>query len=139
MLDRLHPEIRVLAQRPGAAVAAVSSLRVRYAHFPDALAELMQEAAELELSYRGRYLRLYGPSGCIDMDEAYAISVRIPGAIGIGDNGGGEAIVFLPGEGIHRVSYGAIDPDEVQFVAGSFEEPLVEASVAPEAIGSCRA
>jgi hypothetical protein len=139
VLGRLHPEIRVLAQRPGAAVAAISGLRGRYAHFPEALAELMQEATELELSYRGRYLRLYGPSHCIEMDEAYSISVRIPGAIAIGDNGGGEAIVFLPGKGIHRTGYGALDPDEVQFVAGSLEELLVEASVAPEAVGGCRA
>lgn len=37
----------------------------------------MLEATELELSYGGRYLRLYGPLGYMEMDEAYGISNAI--------------------------------------------------------------
>lgn len=83
----------------------------------------MLEATELELSYGGRYLRLYGPLGCMEMDEAYGISNAIPNAITIGDNGGGEAIVIV-NNAVYRVSYGALDSDELEYGAESMEELL---------------
>jgi hypothetical protein len=139
MLERFHPEVRVLAHEAGASDAEISAVQARYPALPEAMAELMRETTELELAYRGRYLRLYGPRGCIEMDEAYSLSTRIPGAIVIGDNGGGEAILFLPGKGIYKVGYGALDPDEVRFVANDLESLLVHAAVAAEAVGGCRA
>lgn len=139
MLERLHHQVRVLARQPGATAADVASLQARYPQLPRAFAELMCEVTELELAYRGRYLRLYGPKGCREMDDAYSIGARIPGAITVGDNGGGEAILFLPGTGIVRVGYGALHPDEVEHIADSLEELLVHANVPPEVVGGCQA
>ena len=98
----------------------------------------MLEATELELSYGGRYLRLYGPLGCMEMDEAYGISTAIPNAITIGDNGGGEAIVIV-NNAVYRVSYGALDSDELEYGAESMEELLFFAILKPGSIGACLA
>ena len=137
MLERFHPDVRVLARHPGAPSSEVTAFRRRHPGLPDTVVELMREATDLELAYRGRYLRLYGPATAAEMDEAYSISRRIPGAVVIGDNGGGEAIIILEnGRGIHRVGYGALDADEVLPVAGDLEELLVAATVPAEAVGS---
>lgn len=138
MLDRLHPDIKVLAQRLGATDAEIASLKLRYPLFPSVLLRLMSIATELELAYRGTYLRLYGPVGCAEMDDAYHTSERIPAAMVIGDNGGSQALIFLPSRGICRVSYGAVDVDEVVFVAEQIEDLLFSANIEPDAIGDCR-
>lgn len=98
----------------------------------------MLEATELELSYGGRYLRLYGPLGCMEMDEAYGISNAIPNAITIGDNGGGEVIVIV-NNAVYRVGYGALDSGELEYVAESMEELLFFAIPKPGSIGACLA
>lgn len=98
----------------------------------------MLDATELELSYRGRYLRLYGPNGCLEMDDAYGVSAAIPNSITIGDNGGGEAILLL-NERVYRIGYGALTPDGLTFVANSIAELLLLAKPEADAIGACLA
>lgn len=98
----------------------------------------MLDATELELSYGGRYLRLYGPHGCIEMDDAYGISDAIPNAITIGDNGGSEAIVIV-NDAVYRVGYGALAPDGLNFIAESIDDLLFLAIPEPDAIGVCLA
>ena len=139
MIERLHSNIRLLAHQPGASPVEIAAFQARYPDLPAEFLELMGEATDVELSYCGRYLRLYGPAGCVEMDEAYAISSRIPQAITVGDNGGGEAIVFVPGRGLHRVGYGALFADELVYIARTLDDLLVQARAHPEAVGGCEA
>ena len=138
MLESLHRDIRVLTQESGATPSEIATLKSRFPTLPDLLADLMLDATELELSYRGRYLRLYGPRGCIEMDNAYGISDAIPTAITIGDNGGGEAIVLVENT-VYRIGYGALAPDELNYIASSVDELLILAKPNPDAIGGCLA
>ncbi len=71
------------------------------------------------------------------MNDAYEISKRIAGAILVGDNGGGEALIFLPGpeRGIYRVGYGSLALDDAEFVAQSIEVLLCMAEVDATKIG----
>jgi hypothetical protein len=87
MLERLHPEVRILPRAEGATKEALAALTARCPGLPESFLRLFAEATELELSYRGICLRLYGPTGCLEMDEAYSISRSVPGAITVGDNG----------------------------------------------------
>ncbi|MBS0265692.1 MAG: hypothetical protein JSS02_27415 [Planctomycetes bacterium] len=138
MLENLHHTIRVLTQASGAMQADILMLRTRFPFLPETVSALMLDATELELSYGGRYLRLYGPHGCMEMDDAYGISNAIPGAIPIGDNGGGEAIVIV-NNAVYRVGYGALAPDELTCVAESIEDLLLRAIPEPDSIGACLA
>lgn len=113
----------------------MESLKAKYPSLPDDVAQLMSHATELEIDYCGRYLRIYGPSGCIEMDEAYKISQRIQGSVVLGDNGGGEAILFVASYGLCRVGYGAIDIDELTYISDSLTDLLVNAVATPDAVG----
>ena len=142
MLDRLHTDVRVLARQGGADASQLAVLSARFPALPPMCLELFAGATELELSYRGVYIRFYGPSGCLEMDRAYNISARIPGAIVVGDNGGGEAVVFMstsPGPGLFRVGYGALAVDELVSIAPSLEALLVQGLPDPANVGACRA
>ncbi|SMP80604.1 hypothetical protein SAMN06265222_1583 [Neorhodopirellula lusitana] len=134
MLDHLHPDIRVLATSEPATDAEVASLNARFPSLPDLLKQLMLTATEIELSYRGRYLRLYGPGGCIDMDSAYNISSAIPNSLTIGDNGGCEAIVMLADGSLVRAGYATLD--ETHFVADSLSALLIDATASADDVGS---
>jgi hypothetical protein len=137
MIELLHPEIRVLSRQRAATESQIAVLKERHPELPEALAELMREATEIELSYRGRYMRLYGPTGCIEIDDAYGIARQIPSAIVVGDNGG-EALILIR-ERLYRVGYGALAPDELKYVADSIRQLLILAEPTPDAVGGCEA
>jgi hypothetical protein len=142
VLDKLHTDVRVLARQGGAQTSELAALSVRFPELPATFLNLFGSATERELSYRGAYIRFYGPRGCLEMDRAYQISARIPGAVVVGDNGGGEAIVFMPaspGPGLFRVGYGVLVIDELIPIAPSPEALLVHALPDPASVGSCRA
>lgn len=142
MLEKLHHDVRGLARQKGASAPELAALSQRFPDLPGAFLELFGAATDLELSYRGTYVRFYGPDGCLEMDRAYDISRRIPGAVVVGDNGGSEAIVFMappPGPGLFRVGYGALDVEEFKQVASSLEALLIQALPEPATIGSCKA
>ena len=142
MLEELHPAVRILNNKPGAHSTEIAAMRRRYPGLPRVFIELFAEATEIELSYRGKYLRFYGPTGCAEMDDAYGISKLIPGAIPVGDNGGGESIIVIPqgsAAGLHRVGYGALTPEDLLFVAPTLESLLFEARPEALAVGSCEA
>ena len=106
----------------------LDDLVARYPHIPPEYVELVSDATEIELEWQGRqYLRVWNPEGCIDMDAGYGFSERIEGAIPVGDNGGGRALVYLEGErgwGLYLVGYGAIDRSEAKWVAASLSNLL---------------
>jgi hypothetical protein len=137
MISNFHPSVHVLTRRPGASQLDLQALLRRFPMLPLSFAELFAEATDLELSYKGRYLRFYGPDGCVEMDEAYQISERIPGAITVGDNGGGDAIIFRSSsqQGLYRVPYGAMADDELIYIAPSLEHLLYNADVSIESLG----
>lgn len=135
MLHQLHPDVRVISRQSMASPDDIESLRIEYPSLPDDVAQLMSQATEVELDYCGRYLRIYGPSGCVEMDEAYNISEHIQGSVVLGDNGGGEAILFVPSRGLCRVGYGAIDIDELTYISDSLTDLLINAVATPDAVG----
>jgi hypothetical protein len=141
MIASFHPEVAVLSSRKGAPASEIQFFRQRFPDLPPAFAELYREVTEIELSYKGRYLRLYGPSGSLEFDEAYQISEAIPGSVVVGDNGGGEAIIFIskPKAGLYRVSYGALALEEAVYIASSIESLLCRAEPASDRIGGVQA
>jgi hypothetical protein len=129
MLDHLESGAKVLASTPAASQDCLETLRERYVDIPEEYLRLMEKASELELSIRGRYLRIWAPSGCIDQDEGYGISRRMPGAILIGDNGGGRVLFYWDGpkgHGLYSAGYGDLDPDDARWVACTLEAVLCE-------------
>lgn len=130
MLSHLHQSFVVLASEPKAESDLIASVQERFPNVPDEYIKLVGEVTELELQHaNGQYLRIWGPSGCLDQDDGYGISKRIPGAIPIGDDGGGHVILFLHGHhgfGLYHVGYGDIDAEDAIWIAESLNELLTE-------------
>ena len=137
MISSLHPTVQVLAQKEGARPREIRGLQSCFPELPLSFTELLAEATEIEMSYKGKYLRLYGPAKCIEMNDAYEISKRIPGAIPVGDTGGGEVMIFLPHpeRGIYKVGYGSLTLEDAEFVALNLEDLLLLAEVDATKIG----
>lgn len=88
----------------------------RYERVPPGYLELVEQATGIVLLWKLRgELRLWGPDEAIGMDEAYGVSVNLPGAVAIGDNGGGELIVHGDGPGgtgLYLVDTGSLFLDD---------------------------
>lgn len=69
-----------------------AELAGRYPSFPQAFLRLFAEVTELSCRIAASTW-LYGSEGCVEMDGAYGISKHIPGAITVGDNGGGKRLL----------------------------------------------
>lgn len=131
MLSSLDKGFKILARQPAASSTQVAQLKGRYPSVPDEYVTLVGEATDIELQHQhGQYLRIWGPFWCMDMDDGHEISKWIPGAIPIGDDGGGKAICYMNGKkgfGLYHVGYGCLDVEEAIFVASSLSALLEQA------------
>ncbi len=117
----LNKQFKVLARKPPASEVHLAELREHFVTVPDEYVKLMTEATELELQHEsGQYLRIWGPDGCIEMDNGYNISKRIIGAIPVGDDGGGQVLFYMNGKngfGLYHVGYGDLDAEDAIFTS----------------------
>lgn len=98
---------------------------------PNEFIEMLREKSELELSInRDKILRIWGASGCIEMNEAYNIQKYLPRSWAIGDDEGGYAIVYAIGDddetGVYAVSFSDLDDNEKIFIAPSLFDFLTK-------------
>lgn len=128
MVFSFSERIVVLAKEPPANEAQLSDLRSTYPSLPSEYVELMKVGTEIEVEFEnGRYLRVWGPTGCLEMDDAYMISAYIDGAIPVGDDGGGHAIYYHTGQagwGLYCSEYGDLDPDSSIWIAPTLKALL---------------
>jgi len=96
---------------------------------PDEYMQLMRQSAELEIKVRHkRYIRIWSPRGCMEMNAAYRIQSCIPDSIAIGDDEGGNALLYCNGNkgfGLYSVSFGDLDICEATFIASALYDLLV--------------
>lgn len=134
----INSTFTILANEPPADKTSVSALIDAYKEVPDEYLNLVAELTELELEHEnGTYLRIWSPDGCLDQDEGYEVSKRIPGAIPIGDDGGGRILVYMNGahgDGLYCVGYGDIARDDATFVSNNLTE-LLKDGIGIEAFG----
>ena len=116
-----------MASKPPAKEHDLAAFKMRFPAVPEEYAELMRDASEIELACGSHYLRIWHPETCVEMDEAYEISQRLPGSIPIGDDGGGRVLLYFNGTrggGLYRVGYGDLEPEETVWVAASLKDLL---------------
>lgn len=122
------PKVRVLAQEDPATESDIEKVTSRFPSLPAEYIDIVRHATEIEVEFEnGRYLRVWGPSGCLEMDEAYLISAQIAGSIPVGDDGGGHVIYYHKGKsgwGLYCNGYGNLDPDDAVWIAASLDQLL---------------
>ena len=85
--------------------------------------ELIREASEIELFIDGHdYFRIWGANGVLEMNLAYRIQDYLPGALAIGDDGGGSTLFYASaayGVGLFRTGLGDLDMSDAVYIASS--------------------
>jgi hypothetical protein len=121
MLDKIDSSYKVLVKGPPATLEQINTLTTHFENVPQEYVDLVLEATEIEVQHQGgQYIRIWGPSGCVEMDEGYGIQQRIPGAVPIGDDGGGHVVFYANGTqgiGLYHVGYGNLDLDDAVWIA----------------------
>jgi len=127
-LSDINPLFRILAKEPNADEAEIFQMQARFGVVKEEYRELIREATDVELQHKdGYYFRIWGPLTCIDMDEGYKIGEWIPGAVPIGDNGGGKVVFYfngLRGSGLYIVGFGDLVADDAVWICSSLDELL---------------
>lgn len=96
---------------------------------PSDLSELLSEVSELELFIRNdeNYLRIWGASSCIEMNEIYYVQHYIPNSLAFGDDGGGGTFMYVDGHkgfGVYYARFADLDVDELVKISGSLHDLL---------------
>ncbi|WP_294320476.1 hypothetical protein [uncultured Sphingomonas sp.] len=105
---KLNEQYRTFSYGPPASAVDMDRFVKKYENVPPGYLAIVREVTGLVLLWQHRsQLRLWGPDEAIGMDDAYGVSASIPGAVPIGDNGGGELIVH--GEGTDGLALYLVD------------------------------
>ena len=131
MLEKISDRFRLDARLLPSSPDETAELR-EYSpiDLPDDYVNLIRCGSELEFAVDcGEYLRIWGASGCIEMNDAYEICSGIPSSLAIGDNEGGSALLYAPHlnhPGIYLVGFGCLDIEESEYVAPNLTALLVD-------------
>lgn len=97
---------------------------------PNEYIEIIREKTEIEICVSGEmYIRIWGASGCIEMNDAYNIQKYLPDSLAIGDDEGGGALLYLFGNegfGLYLCEFGDLDINEAIKIAPSLEDFLTK-------------
>ncbi|MGD6875806.1 SMI1/KNR4 family protein [Bacillus infantis] len=96
---------------------------------PEEYIRLIRLASDIELNVDSEmYIRIWGASGCIEMNEAYEVQKYLPNSLAIGDDEGGGALIYLEGNdgfGVYYNRFADLDIDEAVKIAPSLTDLLV--------------
>ncbi len=98
---------------------------------PQEYLEVIRKQTEVEIAVNAiKYIRIWGAEGCIEMNEAYNIQTYIPQSLAIGDDEGGNAIIYatgIQGFGLYAVAFNDLEVDEMKYISESLEALLIKA------------
>ncbi|MGH0515223.1 SMI1/KNR4 family protein [Bacillus cereus] len=96
---------------------------------PTEYIEMIQLVSNVEINVNGQmYIRIWGASDCIEMNEAYKVQNYLLHSLAIGDDEGGGGLIYLQGKdgfGIYYNSFGNLDMEDAVKIAPSLTELLV--------------
>ena len=131
MLSKIHLSYKLLAKGLPASQEQINAAVTHFGSLPQEYVDLVREATEIEVQQQNRqYIRIWGPLGCIEMDEGYGIRQRIPDAIPVGDDGGGHILFYAhggQGYGLYHVGYGTLDRNDAIWIAATLYDLLTDA------------
>lgn len=124
LLDHLNHAFRIAAaenvsdEETVASVIAFSEIVV-----PSEYLNLIRKYSELEFMVSDiRTIRIWGADGCIEMNKAYHIQKYIPQSLAIGDDEGGNALIYATGcegFGVYAVAFNDLEIDEMKYISDS--------------------
>jgi len=133
ILRSLNTALKIEANESAASPDDISSLKVFSSiQLPSDYCEIVAEMTEVEILVDGdRYIRIWSPDGCIEMNEEYQIQHYIPKSLAIGDDEGGGALILMTGDkgfGLYKVDFGDLDVKDAEYISDSLRSLLVDGS-----------
>ena len=125
ILNNLKEKIRIKVNEKASSELEIEEMITKSPiKIPNEFIEIIREKSELELTIDGnKILRIWGASGCVEMNDAYNIQKYLPRSWAIGDDEGGYAIVYAIDDnektGVYAVSFSDLDDNEKIFIAPS--------------------
>lgn len=131
ILEQLNEDINVVVANISSTKSEIEEMLMKSPIIiPNEYIEIISQKSELEISIKNeKILRIWGATGCVEMNEAYNIQTYLPDSWAIGDDEGGYAIVYSKNNdkiGVYAISFGDLDENEKIFIASSLFELLVK-------------
>ncbi|WP_415272817.1 SMI1/KNR4 family protein [Bacillus siamensis] len=131
LLNKISSRFSVDAKEAAATEEEIKALtEFSPINVPSDYLDIVSEATEVEINVAGgKYIRIWSPAGCIDMNESYEIQDYIPNSLAVGDDEGGNALIYFEGAegfGLYIVGFGDLDPEEAVKVASSLNDLLIQ-------------
>lgn len=103
-------------------------LRFSQIPVPSDYLRIVKEMTEIEvLIPSGKYVRIWGPTGCVEMNSAYKIQEYIPQSLAVGDDECDSALILMNGGqgfGLYKVGFGDLSAEDAEFIAPSIDSFL---------------
>lgn len=137
---KFHADFKLEANNLGSSNEEIIDLKNHFngIAIPNEYIYFISEVSDAEILVQGElYIRIWGASGCIEMNDSYFIQKYIPDALAIGDDEGGQAIFYAKGNngyGLYRVGFGNLDIADAVFISDSLYSLLIEGKGADELI-----
>ena len=97
---------------------------------PTEYIEIIREKGEIEILVDNqKYVRIWGATGCIDMNTAYSIQECIPNSLAIGDDECCNVILYASGKkgfGLYIVPLDNLCLDEMVYISNSIKGFLID-------------
>ncbi|WP_309383698.1 hypothetical protein [Cerasicoccus frondis] len=131
ILSKLNPRCSLGQSEEPASVGSINDLK-EYSSIiiPEEYLELVNDVTDVEIGVDGQFhIRIWGPLRIIEMIEAYDVYKYIPTSLAIGDNEGGQALIYMQGEkgfGIYKSGFGDLDAEDAVWISKDLTSLLVD-------------
>ncbi|HDR4567446.1 SMI1/KNR4 family protein [Bacillus paranthracis] len=131
ILEKLNDSFTLEAQESPASKEAIQELqKFSSIDVPLDYLEVIQNCTNAEINVQNElYIRIWGPTDCIEMNKAHDIQKYIPNSLAIGDDEGGKALLYGEGKegfGLYTVDFGDLDIEEAIKIAPSLKALLID-------------
>lgn len=130
ILSNLNHMFQIAAMENASDEASIAGL-IKFSEItvPSEYLNLIRKHTELEFGVSDTgSIRIWGASGCVEMNEAYHIQKYIPGSLAIGDDEGGTAFLYATGRegfGLYAVAFNDLGIEEMKYISDSLVSLLV--------------
>lgn len=126
----IHTKLSVASSEPPSTPDEINSLH-QYSRIqiPDEFINLISQATEIELMSSDCCFRIWGASGCIEMNQAYDIQKYIPDSLAIGDNEAGSILTYAQKNGssaLYLISLSNLDMNDAVLVSKTLNEVIFQ-------------
>ncbi|AGB83056.1 hypothetical protein D781_2813 [Serratia sp. FGI94] len=138
--SKLHKSFSLDATNPGSTEIEIKKMKDFFHDIviPDEYLDFTSKHSDAEILVLGdSYIRIWGVSGCLEMNESYDFQKYIPHSLAIGDDEGGKALFYANGNngfGLYIVGFGDLDINDATFVSESLYKLLIDGKGAEKLI-----